>query len=275
MQGKSSILTVTTKFVEFEPHEWQFLPGGDDIAAVDVTDSIGHEDDLLSGVYESDFAHLGFIEESKLTLGEDVFMIGLFTGNPGKQFNHVAVRFGNISQLAHQSHPVLQGNGALRASHIVDMHSRPGFSGSPVFVYRTPWNDLTAIDETGSFFPKLDARHNAFIKLLGIHSGQFIERIDAKRIETIRPNEPIRDGDTLAVQSSMAIVVPSWTILELLNMQHFRDQRAAREKTQRKQNAPKMRPEAAIAEPADANPSHKEDFTALLGEAVQSQKQGD
>ena len=236
--GKATQKIVGTKVIEIEPHEWQFIPGRDDIAAIDLTDHVGHADDLLRGIPETDIADLGFIDRVKLTLGEDVFMVGLFTGNPGDQFNHVAVRFGNLSQLANHAHPIAQGNGNIRPSHITDMHSRPGFSGSPVFVYRTPGNDLTAIDQEGNFNLDLMRNDNAFVKLLGIHSGQFVERIEAARSEGTRyaPSEPIRDGDKLAVQSSMAIVVPAWNIRPLLDLPYFQELRRTREQWSKKKS---------------------------------------
>jgi hypothetical protein len=271
--GKTTKKVVGTKTIEIEPHEWHFIPGEDDIAAIDLTEHIGHRDDLLRGIPVTDLAHLGFIKESRLTLGEDVFMVGLFTGNPGNSFNHVAVRFGNLSQLANGDAPIKQGNGNIRPSHIIDMHSRPGFSGSPVFVYRTPGNDLTAIDQDGNFIDDAMKPHSAFVKLLGVHSGQFVERMGAERAEGMRYDaEPIREGDRLAVQSSMTIVVPAWAILDLLAVPHFLEMRKMREQKARKREEPKVQPEVAEAAPQADNPSQKEDFTSLLNAAARSNK---
>lgn len=270
--GNAVRRTVGTKIIEIEPHEWQFIPGGDDLAAIDITGHVGHEEDLLRSVPESDIADLDFIERVSLTLGEDVFMVGLFTGNPGKQFNHVAARFGNLSQLSNVAHPIKQGNGIVRPSHVIDMHSRPGFSGSPVFVYRTPGNDLTAIDRDGNFHVDYNAKNNAFVKLLGIHSGQFKERMDAEKAEGIGTREPIMDGDKLSVQSSMTIVIPAWSIRDLLNLPYFAELRSARERKARANGEPKIQPEASeVVSPTD-NPSHKEDFMSLLNAAAKGNK---
>jgi hypothetical protein len=52
------------------------------------------------------------------------------------------------------------------------MHSRTGYSGSPVFVYRTSNTNLDAI-----FKDRVEAGSpgDIFIYLLGIHCGQFPE----------------------------------------------------------------------------------------------------
>src|SRR5271170_5484166 len=73
--------------------------------------------------------------------GEDVFMVGRFIDHDGKDANIPSVRFGNISTLPQ---PIEQPSGSTNnKSFILDLHSRTGYSGSPVFVYRTPGSDLT------------------------------------------------------------------------------------------------------------------------------------
>jgi hypothetical protein len=124
--------------LEYEPHEWQFLAGKDDIAAIDVTDKVNPDDHYVRAVDEGDFVTREFITEAELAAGEDAFMLGMFTGNPGEPYNNPALRFGNISQSASIHHPVEQGNNVKRSSHIFDMHSRLVFSGSPVSAYINP-----------------------------------------------------------------------------------------------------------------------------------------
>ncbi len=58
-------------------------------------------------------------------------------------------------------------HGVIRESYCVDMHSRSGFSGSPVFVYRTPGGD---------FSEKGVINLSRFMMFLGIHWGQFPEK---------------------------------------------------------------------------------------------------
>jgi hypothetical protein len=254
------------RFVEAVPLEWQTSPGGDDLAAIDVTELLQLRpigSDFARAAGEKDFVTLEFANRVQLGPGDDAFMLGLFTGNPGVQYNLPAARFGNISQLADGKHPIEQGNGAVRPSHVFDMHSRPGFSGSPVFAYRTPDSDLTAIDEDGNFTLDLMRDDNAFLKLLGIHSGQFRDTIEAQKAEAYG-QVPINDGDKLVLPSSMTVVVPAWKISELLDLPVFQEQRDMREKRVLNDDKPRVQPEVAEAGPGAANPTHKEDFKSLL-----------
>jgi hypothetical protein len=90
------------------------------------------------------------------------------------------------------------------------MHSRPGFSGSPVFVYRTPDSDLRDIeygfrdphrkftlnlpniegqlrraggrgDETFEVIENIDS-NSKFLRLLGIHVAQFQDEVEITKV---------------------------------------------------------------------------------------------
>jgi hypothetical protein len=265
--------TLRSKYIEKDPSEWSFISGEDDIAAIDVTDDVGTGSDVfIRGVPDTDFVTTKFINDGGLSLGEDGFMLGLFTGNPGQAFNLPSARFGNLSQLANFVHPVEQGHGIVRPSHVFDMHSRPGFSGSPVFIFRTPFGDLTNVTQDGTFqldILTIGEKYDAFVKLLGIHSGQFVETLKARK----ENSAPIHDGDKLKIQSSMTIVVPAWAIEKLLNEPAFVEQRAMREK----RFDPKIMPETADAKPLDdeENPRHLEDFKRLVDVAARKRPQDD
>jgi hypothetical protein len=256
----SSILRVNTKdgasrFIECEPHEWEFIPGGNDLAAVDVTDRRTTKDEI-SCIPGSLFATEEFIAHDAVGIGEDGFMLGLFAEQPGERRNMVAARFGNISLLARSDAPVEQPNGRKHPAHIFDMRSRPGFSGSPVFIYRTPSGDLRQASERGGypvprarfsgpefsdandmlesmdeFREHMATRANTFLALLGIHAGQYHERVKAhKSRQTIAESgDLLRDGDALRIPSSMAVVVPAWGIMELMQIERFTDRRKQRE----------------------------------------------
>jgi hypothetical protein len=134
----------------------------------------------------------------------------------------------------------------VRPSHIFDMRSRPGFSGSPVFTYRTPSGDLRSATERGrdkvwrknatrqnnrqgirspfgsnefDYVEAMETEENTFLMLLGIHAGQYPESVTVKKITRRVRSESdggIRDGDELKIPSSMTVVVPAWEIENLL-----------------------------------------------------------
>jgi hypothetical protein len=286
--------------VDIEPDEWQFIAGGPDIAAIDMTDRFADDDEVL-GIGVDELATQDFIDWVGLGAGEDGFMLGLFVDHPGAARNLVAARFGNVSMLATADAPLEQPNGSVLPSHIFDMRSRPGFSGSPVFVYRTPSGDLRDVTHgrrrrtsppppiaysrmsmgrvpfgSTEWQYELDVEHNLFITLLGIHAGQYPEKIRAKKVrrKAESSDDILRDRDSLEVPSSMTIVVPAWEFLKLLNVKNLREQRAERERQQAIRDGEKNRaaPESADeAELESDNPDHKEDFMRLLSAAGQKQ----
>lgn len=281
-----------SRFIEFEPHEWQFMPNGDDIAAVDITDRLKGTDSF-SAVPPNLFATPDFFKEYEFGIGEDGFMLGLFADIPGKYHNMVAARFGNVSLLADKEELIKQGNNNKRPSHIFDMHSRPGFSGSPIFVYRTPSGDIRNIAYGPPFkfnisgglisysdinpmndqnlLDQLEERQNTFIKFFGIHSGQYGDKVKAYKETTAETDEYLKDGDILKVPNSMTVVVPAWEVMNLLNLPIFVGQRNKREEEDRKNEENAAEPESIRTGDDSANPSHKEDFTRLVSAATKKQ----
>ncbi|HEY3638083.1 MAG TPA: hypothetical protein VGK90_08005 [Rhizomicrobium sp.] len=294
-----------SRFIHLEPDEWEFIAGGDDLAVADITERL-QQGDIVFCVPEDLFATPDFINDYGVNIGEDCFMLGLFAEHPGKRKNLVAARFGNLSLAANEDAPIEQPNDSVRPSHIIDMHSRPGFSGSPAFVYRTPSGDLrhasqgprvrlpkvrnviTTYGGKGTLQPDIEdwheyvhERENTFLRLLGIHVGQYPETVVARKVTKKQENieDVIRDRDKIQIPSSMTIVVPAWQISRVLNLPKFREKAMQREKEmdERDDKRNKPIPESAVvaqAEPADANPAHKEDFMALLNEAGQDQPKG-
>lgn len=307
-----SILRVNTKdgghrFIEFEPHEWEFLPNGDDICAVDVSDRLTDQDEY-SAIPETWVAWQDFIDQEEVDIGEDGFMLGLFADHAGKKQNLIAARFGNLSLLARREEPIEQPHGHKRPSHIFDMRSRPGFSGSPVFIYRTPAGDLRTASERGRLeamtrairreppvrqqwgmlsrdvFEDMEIEGNTFLMLLGVHSGQYPERVEARKIKKTsgEADDIVRDRDKLKIPSSMAVIAPAWEIINLLNKPTFLTQREERDKRMNEKrdqsNLPEPESAATAEKPAsadDANPNHLGDFKRLVDVAARRRPQGD
>jgi hypothetical protein len=242
-----SIIRLNTKdggsrYLELDPSEWTFS-ATDDVAAVDLTERLEEGDEVVV-IHESWLADKPIIDRYQIGIGEDAFALGLFSNIPGKVRNVVTGRFGNVSMMAHPEAPI-ERVGGPRPAHLFDMKSRPGLSGSPVFVYRTPSSDLRLIDQgapmpdvlPGDQFAPLRAmeqyrraRDNMFVKLLGIHSAQFTDFVQVTRNGELAPeiSEPIRDGDRLRIPNSMAVVVPADAVRALLNHPSLAAPRASR-----------------------------------------------
>jgi hypothetical protein len=238
----ASIIRINTqdgksRFIELGPEDWHFLKGGDDLSIADLG---GHETEGdRVGHYRIDTLIVDdmLIDRAEISAGEDVFMTGLYAEQHGGERNTPAIRFGNLSLLADEKAPIEQPNGNMRPSHLVDMRSRTGFSGSPVALYRIPNNDLSDIA------PSRPPRHlpmpgsgiharSKFLALLGVHCGQYWDKVKvSKKLPGRRDRDvgPINEGDDLYIPGAMNIVVPAWRIRELLDLEVFEMARKRRD----------------------------------------------
>lgn len=251
VDGGASLIRINTakgsRLIDTDPLDWTFFGQGDDLCVTDITDQLDPDDDI-SAVKEDTFASRKLIDDYEIRFGEDAFMVGLFVDHGGSKRNAPSTRFGNVSRLASESDLVKQPNGNLRPSHLVDLRSRPGFSGSPVFVFRTHASDLsTEFTDAmkgaarGSYILFTEKEH--FLKLLGVHCGQFRDVIKIKEARNLEVGEALeaieegvenanvalKIGDKLYIPSSMTIVVPAWCITDLLNHPELEAMRKKRE----------------------------------------------
>jgi len=209
--GRSGVLrfnTVTgsTELFETTEDDWHTIPGLYDIALMPINflkpETHKVQPLMLSPDYPQSF-YLGpdEIEKYEINAGDDVFMVGRFVDNDGSETNQPSLRFGNISILsANVTHPL----GYTGRSIILDMRSRSGYSGSPVFVYRTH----------GSIFAKDQSiiAGGHLMKLLGIHWWQYPERWQV-------------EGNSVISPSGMTAIHSTSAIWEVLNIPELRRQR--------------------------------------------------
>lgn len=139
--GKGCVIRVNSKagppgIFEFGPEDWEFLPGLD-LAAIPMP----WRPDLheINHIPESLFVTNESAKKLDIFAGEDVFMLGMFVDSHGGPINRPAARFGNISLMPSR---LRNKEGYEGDYYCLDMRSRTGFSGSPVFMYRTPGSDL-------------------------------------------------------------------------------------------------------------------------------------
>ncbi len=126
--GKSEV-------IEFETHEWLFEPNGNDIAVsppLKIKKQINKQSFLdINSFFLTPEQEL----RDEIGPADDVFMIGCFIDYDGIETNVPACRFGHISIM--DAKIVQDQTGFLGRSILLDMNSRTGFSGSPVFIFRT------------------------------------------------------------------------------------------------------------------------------------------
>jgi hypothetical protein len=98
----------------------------------------------------------------------------------------------------------------------------PGADFGPQIIDRSFFNNIE--DER-------EAHENTFLVLLGVHAGQYPERIEARKVARTRAehDDIIRDRDKLNIPGSMAVIVPAWEIMNLLNIPTFEAGRRKRD----------------------------------------------
>jgi hypothetical protein len=262
---------------EFGPEEWIFKPKPV-LNDVVVSPPLA----LIRNTHKAESILLSSLlttakeKELDINAADDVFMVGRFVDYDGIEVNAPSFRFGHISIL---SAMIKQPTGAVARSIVVDMHSRTGYSGSPVFVYRT----------AGSFFFEggkgqlVGAGHT--MELLGIHWGQFPELWELKDKEKLtgakKSTALITDGKYVDGLSGMTCVVPAQVIRDVLELPELAAMREEEEqKILREIGENPLGPKAesagsSVGATTTANPNHREDFMRLLGEAARKREQED
>jgi hypothetical protein len=205
---------------DLDSSEWHFVAGGYDVAVAPVPIDPSKHRVMVGG------AHGMITREAfaqyQIGLGEDVFMIGRFVDHHA---DVPTVRFGNISMLPT---PIEQENGAVREAYCLDMRSRSGYSGSPVFVYRTPGFDMVdGKDKDGRGRPVFTGEK--LLLLLGVHWGQFNEywKVIEQKADAKSEAALAREGQYIKGLSGMTCVAPAWAIMETIENTKLKDLIAA------------------------------------------------
>jgi len=216
-----SVIRVNTKqgdpdILHLDPGLWTKHPDGLDIAIAPLEVNLTFHE--VGIVMEESFASKDVIEQRGIGVGDDCFMVGRFIDHAGGPTNRPAARFGNLSVMPS---PIKQPTGVFGESYCVDLHSRTGYSGSPVFVYRTPGNNFdTRVLDTS----------DAFSYLLGIHWGQFPELWEITNDYDLSEAGVITEGQYVKGVSGMTCVIPAWHIRDMLYLEKFVKEREESDK---------------------------------------------
>jgi len=194
------------------------------------------------------------VENDDIGIGDDVFMVGRFVDHAGVATNRPALRFGNISIMPAQ---IEQSNGSYADSFCVDVHSRTGFSGSPVFVYNT--------NKEQFYYESSDAplERECFLKLLGIHWGQFPEEWEIKdgEVKAIINAQDDLEGKYIKGLSGMTCVLPAWTIMEVLNKDEIVQHRKM---VDADTQVPRNKPVSEVAQDTKGNDQRRDELLETM-----------
>lgn len=162
------------------------------------------------------------MQKEEIGVGDDVFLTGLFANHYGMQRNLPIIRIGNIAAMPEEKVHT-QDLGDIDA-YLVEARSIGGLSGSPVFAY------LGAMRRIGNNMQL--GRGGPLFYWLGLMHGHF----DLSKLET---DNLVEDSLTnLRINMGIAIVVPVWKILEVMNQEAFMKAREAALQDARKKTSP-------------------------------------
>ncbi len=145
------------------------------------------------------------IGKEKISIGDDVFLTGLFKNHYGQERNIPIIRVGNIAAMPEEKvHTKKMGD---VEAFLIESRSIGGLSGSPVFAYV---GSLRRYDKGY----QLGRKGFAFY-LLGLMHGHY----DLEHMEL----DGIKEDTlyNLEVNLGIAIVIPIWKILEVINQKIF------------------------------------------------------
>lgn len=144
------------------------------------------------------------IQKEEIGVGDDVFLTGLFVTHFGSQRNIPIIRVGNIAAMPEEKVHT-EDLGDIDA-YLVEARSIGGLSGSPVFAY------LGSMRRKGT---KQVGRQGLLFYWIGLMHGHF----DLSKYEMDNLAED--SMNKLKINMGIAIVVPVWKILEVVNQEIF------------------------------------------------------
>lgn len=183
--------------------KWWYHPTEPNAVDVAVTMFSPAQYDQLSveWVFEDMFTNPNLMSKAGIGIGDEIAIVGLFTGFSGQKKHFPIVRIGNLAMLPTERIPV-KGFDPMEA-YLAEGRSIGGLSGSPVFVRET-LNIMVGTEKNGG-----EVKHLAGcgqIHFLGLMHGHWDL---PKDFQSTKQSE--------AVNMGISIVVPAHKIMEVVN----------------------------------------------------------
>jgi len=205
---------------EFDVDQWYF-DSRYDIAVKPI--NLNADVHTVTALHSGMLVTKTLVRDARIGPGDDVFMVGRFVDHDGGERNRPALRFGNISA---DPTPMTQENGMKVDAYCIDLHSRSGYSGSPVFVYRTLGSELVNDPRHRELTWDEFKNGTQFFLILGIHFAQFPEMWEVTSSGKLRretsPEPLLTEGKYIRGLSGMTCVLPAWYLQEALDMPALR-----------------------------------------------------
>lgn len=252
------------KILDLRPERWAAHEAAPDIA-VCLLGEIDDDDDIvpidISALITRDGLAGKGVRDEKLEIGDEVVMPGRLMGVPDGDRVRPVMRFGNLAQMPDDIAPISSNVAAAQVSFLVEMRSRTGFSGSPVFGYYQASPLRMELDSKLTMISGFSTP-----RLIGVEWGQvgFDDAAD-------EADESVSGWRA----SSMLGVVPAWYLYELLMGDgSLIEQRKVAER-EHAEGAAAQGESSGEPPTTEENPSHREDFSRLLGAAVRGPREAD
>lgn len=195
--------------------DWRFHPDErNDVAAIALPGWSREFDHAF--VPTSSFVTAESARIQNIGIGDELFFPGLFVKHFGATRNTPIVRFGNIAAVPGEPARTRRGYSKV---YLAEARSIGGLSGSPVFVYIPSDRDGPSGPFGGDTKIPLGGGETFF---LGLVHGHW----DVDCLQDVTSDFLIKDSEK--VNMGIAVVVPAETILELLNIPEFEEQREAK-----------------------------------------------
>ena len=192
--------------IEAPVKSWVQHFSGDDISLCPV--QISSKELRTLGIETQRFVTSDIVATEDVGVGDDVFMVGRFAQHSGSKTQNIpAVRFGNISAMP--TEPIERDDGIKQESFLVECRSVPGFSGSPVFIYKRGF-ELTP--QVSPITGAKNVRQDGVRQL--VSDSYWLLGMDWCHLQ-----------DATKTNTGMAGVIPAWKILEVINSDDFVNQR--------------------------------------------------
>jgi hypothetical protein len=201
-------------------------------------------------------------EDQDIGAGDLVHIVGAFRLLHGEHQNLPLVHTGHVALLPEDEPIPVKGLGNIRG-YLVQVQTLRGSSGSPVFVRRhVP--GYARLERS----PDAECWMYSDSWLLGINQGAWFGKPD-EVLDLPQQNGPVE------VPVSMAIIIPSERLIEMLDSQKMKDRRKLAKDQGDDWRRAEPTSDVSGALDNDANPNHLADFRRLVDVAARKRPQDD
>jgi hypothetical protein len=201
----------STTVLETDERTWSFHQNSDYDVAIHPVMMMPH--------YKMKFAPMDMLlteadlENMDVRIGDDVALIGRFIDMDGKQMNTPTARFGHLAQMPGE--PIVDDKGRSQPCFLAQVHSLPGFSGSPVFLLQNEFEknlERSAITLGGT---------GRQVRVMGVNCGHV-----TAHSPVYSSGAKMRDM-LAAANTGITRVLPAWIIAETINAYIAKNYRVA------------------------------------------------